>query len=96
MIDFTETLIPFHGLSEICLYQNMSDTQRFLEQASLDYTTERIDNTECTISLPWIVLHVTESPTGYWLEDNPTTGLISSMTIFINEIDNDDFEECNW
>ena len=38
-----------------------------------------------------------ESPLGYWLEDDPDTEEVSSISIFIREIlDEDNFDYCNW
>ena len=38
-----------------------------------------------------------ESPLGYWLEDDIDTGEISSISIFIPELqDEDNFDYCNW
>lgn len=37
-----------------------------------------------------------ESPSGYWVEDDPETHLIISISIFIKEIEDDDFEEHKW
>ena len=38
-----------------------------------------------------------ESPLGYWLEDDIDTGEVSSISIFIPELlDEDNFDYCNW
>lgn len=38
-----------------------------------------------------------ESDHGYWMEDNPETGKIISITVFIKEIlDEDTFDLCEW
>lgn len=150
MIEINDTLVPFQGLSDIKLYQNLEEAYQLLGQAGLLFRTEVVDNAECTIPVPWTLIYVSdvlilsfannklfkidaigtyqgelpngirigmstkeaeqidselkyddwnedfESPSGYWLEDDPSTGLITTLTIFIKEIDNEDFEECKW
>ena len=36
------------------------------------------------------------SKKGYWFEDDLTTGKIISITIYIKEINDKDFDECKW
>ena len=37
-----------------------------------------------------------ESSEGYWIEDDIGTKSVLSITVFIKEIDNEDFDNCNW
>ena len=37
-----------------------------------------------------------ESSNGYWIEDDIETKNVLSITVFIKEIDNNNFDECNW
>ena len=36
------------------------------------------------------------SPLGYWIEDAPETSRVISISVFIHEIDDEDFEEYKW
>ena len=37
-----------------------------------------------------------ESVNGYWIEENCETRDVYSISIFVHEIDNEDFSECKW
>lgn len=149
-MDLLAMLIPFEGLSDIKLYQNISLTKKLLEESRLDYYEEIWSDDTCTIPDPWTLLHIEDrvtlffsndklfkittgigykgklpneisigmtleealtkdadlsfdewnedykSPSGYWVEDDPVTHQIISISIFIKETEDDDFEEHKW
>ncbi len=151
MININDNLVPFEGLSTIMLYQSDKIIKKELSDSRIIYEREIWDNEECTVPMPWEILHINNnsinlffansklfkivveneyagklpngiclgmtmqdavslddqltydewneeygSPLGYWVEDDPETSRIISISIFIREIDDDDFEEYKW
>lgn len=62
---------------------------------SVGSTIDEAKNIDSTISYnEWDEIY--ESSYGYWLESDFETNKMFSITVFIKEIDSDNFDECNW
>ena len=146
----TEKLIPFVGTEHLKLYTALSDIKILLKENSINFFVETWANNECTIPMPWTIIHIDnaislffannklfkivvfEKYTGnldngirtgmpintalekdsrlhydewnedyesddYWIEKNIDTNTISSISIFISEVLNDEiFDKYEW
>jgi len=146
----TEKLIPFVGTEHLKLYTALSDIKILLKENSINFFVETWANNECTIPMPWTIIHIDnaislffannklfkivvfEKYTGnldngirtgmpintalekdsrlhydewnedyesddYWIEKNIETNTISSISIFISEVLNDEiFDKYEW
>jgi len=146
----TEKLIPFVGTEHLKLYTAPSDIKILLKENSINFFVETWANNECTIPMPWTIIHIDnaislffannklfkivvfEKYTGnldngirtgmpintalekdsrlhydewnedyesddYWIEKNIETNTISSISIFISEVLNDEiFDKYEW
>lgn len=54
----SDKLIPFVGTEHFKLYNSLSDIKYFLKENSVIYSVEIWANKECTIPMPWTIIHI--------------------------------------
>ena len=54
----TEKLIPFVGTEHLKLYTALSDIKILLKENSINFFVETWANNECTIPMPWTIIHI--------------------------------------
>lgn len=65
----TDKLIPFVGTEHFKLYDSLSSLKTVLKENSVDYSIEIWDNKECTVPIPWTIIHIGKAISLFFAND---------------------------